>query len=146
MIVAAAQMGFYEVAAQLLLGLVLVLMLGESRVIRTDGHELGDWRLTAVLGICAAAVLLLGEMAALAALERGHDSFLLQGATSIALVYGFGFVLAQATRLILLGRADRISPGRKEALGRLYMAVVTVGLIVSFAMLLPGVFLSGFGL
>ncbi|MDX6625423.1 MAG: hypothetical protein QOE56_412 [Solirubrobacterales bacterium] len=139
MIVLGAQQGFYEVAAQVIPVLLLVLVLGEGRVIRTDRGELQlkEWRATALAGIGATGVMMLGEMAALRSLEMGHDSYLLRGLTAMALVYGFMFVFGQAAKLILLGRADQLTPRRTQALVRFWAVVAMTELLVSVGLLLP---------
>lgn len=145
MIVAAAQQGFYEVAAQVIPVLLLVLVLGEGRVIRTDREDLKpkEWRLTALVGIGATAVMMLGELAAFGTLERGHDSYFLRGLTALALVYGFMFVFGKATMLILLGGNSQLSRRREEALARFWALITMAGLVVSLAVLLPDLPLLG---
>lgn len=143
--IAAAQ-NFYMAAAGILPLLMVVLLVGHERVIRTDEAGLSDWPVTALMAILVTGLLVVGEMAALRVLSLGHDSFLLYGATTLALIYGFGFIFAQATKLILLGRADEIADQRKHALGRLYIVAVLVSLLLSYAILWPelGLFNSSF--
>lgn len=145
MIVAATHQGFYEVAAQVIPVLLLVLVLGEDRVIRTDreGLKPKEWRLTALVGIGATAVMTLGGLAAFRTLERGHDSYFLHGLTALALVYGFMFVFGKATMLILLGGNSQLSRRREEALARFWALITMTGLVVSLAVLLPDLPLFG---
>ena len=135
--IAAAQ-GFYELAAQIIPVLLLVLFVGENRLIRGDRRGHSDWRNIALLSLGATAVMLLGELAALRTVARGHDSPFLYGITAIALVYGLTFVFAQATKLLLLEQKDRFSPARQVALGRFYLLVVGVVLVGSYEVLSPG--------
>ncbi len=139
MMVLGAQQGFYEVAAQVIPVLLLVLVLGEGRIIRTDQGDLRpkEWRATALAGIATTGVMMLGEMSALRSLEMGHDSYLLRGLTAMALVYGFMVVFGQAAKLILLGREDQLTPGRAEALTRFWTVVAMTELVVSVGLLLP---------
>lgn len=137
-LVVAASQAFYEAATQVIPVLLLVLAIGEGRVIRTDTKQPEEWLGTALVAVFAIGVLVLGELCALKALARGGDSYVLHGATVMALVYGFTFVFAQAVKLILLGRTEHFSPARVAALGRLYMLIVVAALLVSLAILLPG--------
>jgi hypothetical protein len=118
--------------------LLLVLFIGEDRLIRGDSQGSSGWRNTALLGIGVTAVMLLGELAALRTVERGHDSSFLHGLTVIALVYGFTFIFAQAIKLLLLGREEPISPARQISLGRFYLVAVVVMLVGSYEILSPG--------
>jgi hypothetical protein len=135
--IALAEQGFYELAATIIPVLFLVLFLGDGRVIRPNLEDAGQWRSTAMLGIGVVGVMLLGEMAALRAVSQGHDSYLLHGITVIALVYGFTFIFAQATKLLLLARAGSLSAARLAGLDRLYMAAVVIVLVSSYAILDP---------
>jgi hypothetical protein len=85
--------------------------------------------------------MVLGEMSALRVLQLGHDSYLLRGATVSAVVYGFGIVFAQAVKLVLLEGKKGIPRRRIEALGRFYMFVVVILLALSYAILMPDLFL-----
>jgi hypothetical protein len=139
MLATAAGQGFYGAATQIIPILLLVLFLGDGRVIRADirgGPE--GWRSTALLGLGAIAVMLLGELAALRVVAEGHDSYFLHGMTVLALVYGFTFIFAQAAKLLLLGEGEVIPPARQVALGRLYMVVVILVLVGSLEILDPG--------
>jgi hypothetical protein len=138
MLLVAAEQGFYELAAQIIPVLLLVLFIGEDRLIRGESSSSDGWRSTALLGLGATAVMLLGELAALRTVERGNDSPFLNGLTVIALVYGFTFIFAQATKLLLLGRGESISAARQAALGRFYLVAVAVVLVGSYEILSPG--------
>lgn len=138
MLSVAAEQGFYELAAQIIPVLLLVLFIGEGRLIRADSQGSNGWRHTALLGLGATAVMFLGELAALRTVEQGYDSPFLNGLTVIALVYGFTFIFAQATKLLLLGRGEPFSPARQAALGRFYLVAVVVVLVGSYEILSPG--------
>ncbi len=134
----AAAQSFYELAAQIIPVLLLVLFLGEGRVIRATGRSPDQWRSTALLGLGAIFVMLLGEMAALSTVARGEDTYFLHGSTVIALVYGFTFVFAQAAKLLLLPREGVLPPAHEAALGRFYALLVVIVLFVSYEILAPG--------
>jgi hypothetical protein len=133
-----AEQGFYEAATQIIPILLLVLFLGEGRVIRADIRGREGWRSTALFGLGAIAVMLLGELGALRVISDGEDSHFLHGMTALALVYGFTFIFAQAAKLLLLGQGEVISPARQAALGRLYMVSVVLVLVGSLEILSPG--------
>ncbi|HSS34409.1 MAG TPA: hypothetical protein VLL27_14120 [Solirubrobacterales bacterium] len=137
MIVIGAQTGFYEAAVQVIPVLLLVLVVGDGRIIKTDREKIGEWRSATLAALFATGVLLLGELAALRVLERGHDTFLLRGLTVMGLIYGFLGVFAQATMLMLLGRKRELSPVREEALGRFWVLIIVVALVVSVGVLMP---------
>lgn len=137
MIVIGAQTGFYEAAVQVIPVLLLVLVVGEGRVIKTDRERISEWRSATFAALFTTGVLLLGELAALRTLERGHDTYLLRGLTVMGLVYGFLAVFGQATMLMLLGRKKGLSPGREEALGRFWALIIVVALVVSIGVLMP---------
>jgi hypothetical protein len=138
MLLLGAQQGFYAAAAGIIPVLFLVLMIGEGRVVRADDKSESEWRSTALIAIGVMAILVLGEMAALRSLALGHDSYALHGAVVSAVVYGFALVFAQAVKLILLDGGRKLSLGRIEALGRFYMGVVGIVLVLCYAILYPG--------
>lgn len=139
MVAIAAEQGFYEAAAQIIPILLLVLFLGDGRVIRADIRGRAGWRSTALFGLGAVAVMLIGELGALRVISEGRDSHFLHGMTALALVYGFTFIFAQAARLLLLGQAEIIPPAREAALGRLYAVCVTLVLAGSIEILSPDI-------
>ena len=82
--------------------------------------------------------MLLGELAALGALARGHDTYFFHGLTTLALVYGFFAIVAQGAKLLLLTRPEPLSATRMEGLGRLYALVLVLALLASLEILDPG--------
>jgi hypothetical protein len=121
---------FYEASAQIIPVLLLVAFVGEGRIVRSDQVDPRDRQNFAIFGIGAMLVMVLGELAALRTLGQGHDSVLLRGLTSLALVYGFLFVLAQGARLLLISQPDALSRKRLEASARpllFALAFLTVG-------------------
>lgn len=138
MLATAAQQSFYEAAVQIIPILLLVLFLGEGRVVRADSGGPEEWRGTALFGLGAIGVMLLGELGALRVIADGHDTYFLHGMTALALVYGFTFIFAQAAKLLLLGGTEPVSAGRQAALGRLYMVIVALVLFASLEILAPG--------
>jgi hypothetical protein len=141
MLVFADQQGFYVAAAGIIPVLFLVLMIGDGRVVRAEAGSSDEWRNIALIAIGVMALMVLGEMSALRVLQLGHDSYLLRGATVSAIIYGFGIVFAQAVKLVLLEGKKGIPRRRIEALGRLYMFVVVILLALSYAILMPDLFL-----
>jgi hypothetical protein len=64
MIVIGAQTGFYEAAVRVIPVLLLVLVVGEGRVIKTDRERMSEWRSATIAALFTTGVLLLGELAA----------------------------------------------------------------------------------
>ena len=80
-----------------------------------------------MLAIGVMLLMLLGEFAALRILGQGHDTFFLRGLTSLALIYGFLFVLAQGARLLFLTQPEPPPIERFRALeGQLKIAVLII--------------------
>ncbi len=117
---------------------MLVVFVGEGRIVRSDELDLQRWRSSVLLAVGVMLLMLLGEMAALRTLAQGHDTFFLCGLTSLAIVYGFLFVAAQVVRLLLLGRPVPLSPQRFKALGRLAAVAILFVTFGSLKLIDPG--------
>lgn len=134
MIPIAAQMGYYAAAAQVIPVLMLVLLIGESRIFKADGDE-------SVFGVVfplfAMFVLLVGELATLRTLGRGHDSSFLWALATGGLVYGLLFVFQSALHVFLLEDLAQVPRGRREGLRRLHLVTALGGLLAAAVLLLP---------
>jgi hypothetical protein len=129
---------FYEASAQIIPVLMLVAFVGEGRIVRGEDLDPQRWRTTAMMAIGAMLLMLLGELAALRVLGQGHDSYLLRGLTSLAIVYGFLFIAGQVVKLALLSRPTPLPPRQFEALGRLFAAAILLVTFGSLAIIDPG--------
>jgi hypothetical protein len=132
----AVQMGYYAAAAQVIPVLMLVLLVGESRFFKAKGDERG---FGVAFPLFAMFVLLLGELTALRALGRGHDSPFLWTFTSIGLIYGLLFVFQSALRSFLeedLAKA-KVPKKRREGLRRLHLLSALGAAVITMIILVP---------
>jgi hypothetical protein len=126
-------MGYYSTAAQVIPVLMLVVLIGESRYFKAECID-GPWLLMALF---AMFVLLIGELAALRTLGRGHDSGLLWAGTTVGLAYGLVFVFQSAVRTLLLEDLAQVSSKRRRGLSRLTMGVALLSILVIAVILFP---------
>src|ERR1700742_2292699 len=109
---------FYATSAAIIPVLMLVVFVGEGRIVRREGLDPRHRQSSAFMGVGAMFVMFVGELCALRTLGQGHDTYFLRHLTSLGVVYGFLFVLAQGAKLLLLEQPDAVPRERLEALER----------------------------
>jgi hypothetical protein len=129
---------YYATSAGVIPVLILVVFVGEGRVVKREGWDPQHRESYAWMGIGAMFVMFLGELCALRALGQGHDTYLLQHMTSLAVVYGFLFVLMQGAKLLLLDQPESFPLERLQGLDRPIMAAILIVTFGSLEIISPG--------
>jgi hypothetical protein len=129
---------YYATSAAIIPVLMLVVFVGEGRIVRREGWDPQHRKSYAWMGIGAMFVMFLGELCALRTLGQGHDTYLLRHMTSLAIVYGFLFVLTQGAKLLLLDQPGSFPLERLQDLERPIMAVILIVTLGSLEIISPG--------
>lgn len=103
-----ADLGFYEVIAQIIPVLFLTMAIGEARVQIRDTIAPRN----AILGVLfIGGILVAGELAALHALEAGHGTRITKDLVVLALAVGLGWIVRSLASLVYRDRGgEEVEP------------------------------------